>query len=59
MQVLCVLLCGLYSVLRVPALLMCAAGRLQKGEYLWLQWDSPGIDGHNEWFSAEVNLTDH
>lgn len=27
---------------------------MPSGTLVWLKWDSPGLDGHNEWWSATV-----
>ena len=42
------------KIVALPSVNVEQAAALQKGAVLWLQWDSPGVDGHDEWFSAAV-----
>ena len=42
------------EIAKLPEVTEEAALHLKPGTVVWLKWDSPGKDGHNEWFSAVI-----
>eukprot|EP01048_Picozoa_sp_COSAG05_P004342 COSAG05_NODE_229_length_13378_cov_4.728594_6_plen_613_part_00 len=42
------------EIVKLPEVTEEGALQLTSGTVVWLKWDSPGKDGHNEWFSAVI-----